>query len=279
MAALTTVTGAALLRPEDVQALVITPLLESAVATRISTVVQTGSTSTRFPIVITDPTTAWVSEGSEITPSDQAVDEIDVIPKKLAGLTIITNELANDSDPAALQVVGAGLVRDLQTRLDAAYFGSSVANGPSGLLSLTGVQHVASGAIDDLDAFAEAISKAETVGVQLTSFVAHPTTVLAIQQLKAGSALNSPLLSSDPSSPTKRSVFGVPLYTSPAIATGIVWGIPSVRAFVVIRSDATLAVDPSAYFSSDRTGVRCTLRVGFGFPHQAGIVKVSNSGS
>jgi hypothetical protein len=34
-----------------------------------------------------------------------------VTPKKLAGLTVITNELAMDSSPAALQVVGDGLVR------------------------------------------------------------------------------------------------------------------------------------------------------------------------
>ena len=76
------------------------------------------------------------------------------------------------------------------------------------------------------------------------------------------------LLGVDPSAPTKRSVYGVPLYSTPAVDTATIWGVPEAKAFVVMRTDASLAVDTSAYFSSDRTGVRCTLRVGFGFPHE-----------
>ena len=44
---------------------------------------------------------------------DPTLDEVNVVPSKLAGLVVISNELANDSSPAALQVVGDGLVRDL----------------------------------------------------------------------------------------------------------------------------------------------------------------------
>ena len=123
------------------------------------------------------------------------------MPKKLAGLTVITNELANDSDPAALQVVGDGLVRDLQTKIDAAFFANTTSNGPSGLGSLTSVQHVASGSIADLDWAAEAISLAETVGVQLSAFVANPATVLDIQTLKVATSYNQPLLGVDAARP------------------------------------------------------------------------------
>ena len=38
------------------------------------------------------------------------------------------------------------------------------------------------------------------------------------------------------------------------------------KVFTVVRLPATLVVDSSAYFSSDRLGIRATLRVGYGFP-------------
>jgi hypothetical protein len=60
---LLTTNGAAILTPDQVQDLVIKPQLSSAVSTRVSTIVQTASHSTRFPIVVTDPTTAWTAEG------------------------------------------------------------------------------------------------------------------------------------------------------------------------------------------------------------------------
>ena len=264
--------GSAILTPEQVQSLVIEPLLNQAVATQVSSIVQTASTSTRFPIVKQDPVTTWVAEGAEITPSDQDLDELDCVPKKLGGLSIVSTELVEDSDPSALEVVGSGLVRDLQLRLDSAFFGSTTANGPNGLSSLTGVTHVASGTITDLDAFAEALSEAEQVGAQISAFVTNPDTLLSLSTLKVQTGNNQPLLGTDPASPTRRSVFGVPLYPSPAVSAGVIWGLPMAKSFVVIRRGANVVVDTSAYFSSDRVGIRCTLRVGFAWPHEAAVV-------
>ena len=62
--------GSSILSPEQVMQLVVQPLLDTAVATRVSTIVQTMSHDARFPIVVTDPTTAFTAEGEEITPSD-----------------------------------------------------------------------------------------------------------------------------------------------------------------------------------------------------------------
>jgi hypothetical protein len=36
-----------------------------------------------------------------------------------------------------------------------------------------------------------------------------------------------------------------------------------------------LAVDKSAYFTSDRTSIRAIMRVGFAFPHAAAVQKIS----
>ena len=110
----TTSGGASILTPEPVGALVIRPLTsELSVAAQVSTVVETSSHDFRVPVVSADPTAAWTAEGAEITASDPTITEVVVTPKKLAGLTVISNELAADSSPAALQVVDDGLVRDL----------------------------------------------------------------------------------------------------------------------------------------------------------------------
>ena len=72
-----------------------------------------------MPRVTADPAAAWTAEGAEIAVTDATLDEIVVTPKKLAGLVVVSNELASDSSPAALGVVGDGLVRDLRRKIDA----------------------------------------------------------------------------------------------------------------------------------------------------------------
>ena len=274
-------TAAGILSAETIQQLVVEPLTRQSVGTQVSTVVSTSSTSTRFPIVVADPTAGWTEEGHEIDVTDPNIDELNVVPKKLAALVVVSNELLLDSDPSALDVVGGGLTRDLQVKLDAAFFGGTVANGPSGLDSLTGVQHVDAGsAFDNLDAFAEALSKLETVDSSPTrSFVAHPDTLLALSELKIGDSWNLPLLGPDASSPTKRSILGVPVYWSPSVDESTVWLLSQAKSFVVVRMPTSLVVDSSAYFSSDRVGIRCTMRVGFGWPHEAAVVKIGVGGS
>jgi len=43
----------------------------------------------------------------------------------------------------------------------------------------------------------------------------------------------------------------------------------------VLRADTTVVADGSAYFSSDRIGVRAVMRVAFGFPHPAAVGKIT----
>jgi hypothetical protein len=45
----------------------------------------------------------------------------------------------------------------------------------------------------------------------------------------------------------------------------------------VVRQDAQVESDRSVFFTSDRVAVRATLRVGFGFPSPAAIVKIATT--
>lgn len=77
-----------------------------------------------------------------------------------------------------------------------------------------------------------------------------------------------------PPSPARRLIEGAPLLISPAVANGVVWGVPADRVTLVIRRDATVRADASVFFTSDRIAVRATMRVGFGFPDPASVQQV-----
>ena len=97
--------------------------------------------------------------------------DLDVkVPAKLAALTIITRELAQDASKEATSVVGQALSNDISAKLDSAFFGSAVQYGPSGIGSVAGVHPVTS-AFEDLDGFAEAQSLIETAGANVTAFI------------------------------------------------------------------------------------------------------------
>lgn len=271
-----------ILTPEEVGQLVVQPLTEDSVAGRVLTVVTMSANSKdyRIPVVTADPSASWVSEGAEIVPSDQTVQETVVSPSKLAGLSIVSSELANDSTPAALNTIGDGLVRDLTRKLDQALFTATTTNGPSGLPSVSGVQTVSAGAsYGNVDAFSDAIYLAAQANATVTSFVTNPATAMALSKVKEQTGSNKPLLQADPTQPGQRQILGVPLITSPYVSTtgNAVWAISGAYSYLVIREDAEVETDTSVYFSSDRVAIRAKLRVGFGFPHPASIVKIATS--
>lgn len=274
---LTTVNSGGILRPEDVGDLIVRPVARASVAFQVSTVVQTASKEYRLPIVAADPSASFVAEGAEIPLTDQSIDELIVEPKKVAGLSVCSRELANDSSPEATQTIGDGLARDIAKKVDAAYFGNTTANGPAGLRALSGVTEIdGTAGLGDLDIFAEALAESENVGGSITSFVASPTVALALAQLKQYSSAGSnlPLLQPDPTQPTRRLIQGVPLVVSPAVGNDVIWAIPQPFSYVVLREDVEVVADSSAFFTSDRIGVRATMRVAWGFPHPASVVKI-----
>ena len=79
-------------------------------------------------------------------------------PKKVAGLTQISNEAASDSNPAVADQIGRGLARSVAKKIDAAFFAKHRDNGPSGLLSLSGINVIDTGTVTltSLDPFHEA---------------------------------------------------------------------------------------------------------------------------
>lgn len=273
---LTTATAGAILTPEEVAELVVTPLGTESVAGRVSTYRPTGQSGYRLPVVLEDPSTEWVDEGEEIPVSEAELDEVAADWKKLAGLTLVTSELIADSNPDAAEVVGAGLVRDLSVKVDQAFFGTRGSNTkrPAGLEDLTVTDIDAGEAWANLDPFNAAIYGAAGYGRAVTSFIASPADALILANLKEGANSNRNLLTPDPTMPGRSVIAGRVLETSPAVTQGTVWAIPSAVAYVVVREDAEVKTDSSAFFTSDRTAVRAKLRADFLFPQPAAIQRI-----
>lgn len=270
--------------PSYIGPLVITPALARSVAAQVSTVVQTGGQVNEFrvPIVSGDPTADWIDENEEITPSDATFDETDSKYRKLAALTRISNELAEDTDPAAQGLIGAGLARDLARKVDNAFFGDPEdtvnTKAPDGLETITSTAIDADG-YANLDPFEEALAEADDLGVTLTSWVTDPTTARVLRKLKESDTSNRDLLGSDPTLPTRRQIKGLPLFVSPYVVQGVTWGIPRDVSMVAMRKSGELVVDRSRYLEFDQTAIRAITRCTFAFPHEAALMRIADSGS
>lgn len=278
MPTMTTVTpGTAGVLPPQYGALITEPVTRLALSVdpAVATLVNTAAVEFHLPIVRADAGAGWIAEGTEITEDLPSLDEIVVRPSKVAGLSVISREVADDSNPSAQKIVGDGLARSIVWQLDQAFFGALAAPAPPGLESVAGVVEVDSAGFVNLDSFAEAQAQVEEAGGTVSSFVAGPATALELAQLKAGTGSNAPLLGVDPTGPGVRRIGGVDLKVSPHVAPGVVWAIDSSAIVTVWRDGVALDVTREAYFSSDRVGIRAVLRVGFGHPLPGRLVKIA----
>ncbi|WP_434619274.1 phage major capsid protein [Arthrobacter sp. A5] len=257
--------------PPEYSALITGPVAALALPfdPALATVVTTGNATFNVPIVKKDAGAAWVVEGGEITPDDPTMDELTITPSKVAGLTIISRELADDSSTDAQKMVGDGLARSIVTQINTAWLGSAPAPAQKGLGSLGVNTTAVTGTLANLDVFAEAISAAEIAGFNLTAFVVHPSDALAIAKLKDTGSSNKALLDNP------RQILGRPLFVSDKATAKTIWGLDAVQTLTVLREDVQLAVSNEAYFSSDRVAIRASLRVGFGFPQPKAAVKIT----
>lgn len=261
--------------------LIVQPVERESLALQLTTVVHTEAGSFRFPRITADPAAAWIAENAEITASEASADEVPVIPKKIAGLSVISNELANDTSPEAAEVIGNGLARDIAKKIDAAFFGTAPENTtlqPGGLEYLgTAVEDIDADPAAGIDAFIDALAAAETLGVALSAFVTDPATAKALAKLTTGTGSNLPLFGVGATNGIERNILGVPLFVSPYVVAGTAWGIPAARIFSVLRSDVSLDIDKSAFFTKDQTTIRAIMRVGFGFVQPEAVIKIKEA--
>jgi HK97 family phage major capsid protein len=237
---------------------------------QLASLVTTSSATFNIPIVDEDAAASWVVEGGEIIPDDPVLSELPVTPAKVAGLTIISRELARDSSPDAVQIVADGLARSIVKQINAAWLGNLAAPAPKGLASLTtSLVITPAGGLVNLDPFAIAVSQAESSGGTITGWVLNPSDALTVATLKEATGSNKTLTG------TPRVVQDRPVFVNASVPQGTVWGVDSTTAMTVLREDLEMAISGDAFFTSDRIAIRSTARIGFGFPHPVVINKIT----
>jgi HK97 family phage major capsid protein len=101
--------------PSDFGTLLNTELQSESVALQMTSVVKTDKVSITFPIWDQDPAVNWLTELGTITATDGNTEGVTVIPRKVGGITRLSNELAEDSSPEVASLAVRGLVNQSAT--------------------------------------------------------------------------------------------------------------------------------------------------------------------
>lgn len=263
------VTTAGAFTPEDFGSLVDLAVKAKSIAARTATLFQTDRDKVTFPKWVSDPSVAWYKELATIAATDGSTSEVSVDIYKTAGLTLISNELKDDSDPAVADLVGSGLANQIARAVDAAYLGNTATSTPSGLLSAAYTNVDTGTEITNLDPFIQARYASVAAGSELSSWIVSPATAELLSKLKIQSGSNQSLIQFVADGIT---VAGLPVVVSDQVdgATKF-WGVP--RSHVVLVARKGTAVEQFPAVDKDGTYVRAVARYGIGYLNPAGVVR------
>lgn len=244
------------------------------------------------PRLIADVAANWTAEAAEITPSDPNMDQITATPRKLAGLSYLSNELVDDSVPEILNMVGDSMARSLASKLDLGFLsGSGTAPEIRGLRNQSGISTVSMGdngaALADLDPIADALGQLDGANAgEQRAIVMHPRNWTALSKIKETTGSTKPVLVADtnPTGGMRRSIYGVPVWVTSQLAVNETQGTASnansiyvydaAQVVAVIRNDISIETDTSVKFSSDQTAVRGIIRADLVLPNPSAVVRI-----
>ena len=255
--------------PQDFGEMLNLVVAAKSVAAQASTLFPTDKQKVGFPLFTANPSVGWYNELDEITPADGSTNEVVITPSKTAGLTLLSNELADDSDPAIADQIGAALADQIAKAIDVAYFADTTTKSYSGL------QHKAYTTVDvasitSQDPFVSARFAAEAHGAKLTHWLMSPTVAETLSKIKVATGSNQPLLQFVEDGIT---VAGLPVLTSVDVdATTLAWGVDKSQQRLVVRKGTTVERFDSV--TNDGQWVRAISRVGWDTLNPAGIVRI-----
>ena len=168
----------------------------------------------------------WVSEGSSITASDQAVGEINLRPHAAAAMTKLSNRLlmltAKGGNRSAEKITKEDLAATLALLIDlAALRGDGTGEQPIGIANTSGVGTKSLNAnptIDHLLDMKGVVAAASALKGKL-GYAMHPQTWTKLEKLKDGSGRH--YLLADPARPTFGTLNGFPAAQTTQIPTNL----------------------------------------------------------
>jgi HK97 family phage major capsid protein len=255
--------------PEDFGGLVNLAVQAKSIAAKSATVFGTDKVKVNFPLWTADPAVAFYNELDVIAKTDGSTDEVECIPSKTAGLTLLSNEIKDDSDPAIADIVGAALSNQIARAIDAAYFANTTAKGPNGLLSIAYTPVDTGASLTNLDPFISARYAAVAHGSELTNWIVRPAVAEALSKLKVASGSNQSLLQHVEDGIV---VAGLPVLVSDQVDPNtLFWGVPKAHVVFVQRKGTTVERFPAV--DQDGTFIRAISRLGLAFLNPDGVVR------
>jgi len=273
MTFLTTTASNSGILPSEHAELITKPLTEQALAFNpaLATTLTSEFHDIILPSIEKDVAAEWVREGEEISLDSPTMSETTLAFHKVAGLTAVSTEMAEDSQPQAAAIVGQSIARSLINKVNTAFLGDLAAPAPKGLESITEnnvVAHSGRTTIENLDPFASAISLSISGGHQITGWIMNPMDALTIATLKESEGSNKRLTDSI------STIEELPVFQHPAVPKGTAWGLDASGVYTGLRQDVTIVTGDQAYFTSDRLAIRATARIGFAFPDPRAVTRI-----
>lgn len=225
---------------------------------------------------------AWTAELAEKPAFDMTFGQQTVSIYTLAALAVVSNQLLADSKPGIDGLIAGDLAYRLAKAEEIALINGSGTGQPTGILNQSGVGSVtytdaSPTVLELLDKIVEAIGQVEQEFFGFPShIVLHPRTWAWIQKDRTdnvytiGSGANSGGRVPSDALPS-RSLFGVPVVTTPNVPTNLGAGTNESRvivgdfsqALILDRQGITIDDSSHVYFTSNKTVFRGEERMGF----------------
>lgn len=235
-------------------------------------VISGDSQTARIAYVSDDADADYYKEGDKIEAKAPEVSELVVPTKKIAIVTVASNEsYSNEGVP---NLLSKSLQNSIVKKADKAFLSEAApASGTVGTTGLANLTGLADGGTvsDSLDPFIDAIATCSKNGGTPSTIVMGFDSWAYLLKLKDKNG--RAFIGADVANSATPVLFGLPVVLSGQAATGTALVLDTTQ-ILCSHGNIELAVSEDAFFSNDATGVRVTFRFGFGVTRPNRIVKL-----
>jgi HK97 family phage prohead protease len=236
-----------------------------------------------WPRITSDVAPDWYAEEEEIAAGDPGLGTLSAVPHKLAHRVEFSNEVLDDSEPDAADVVSSHLATMLALKLDySMLYGNPTANADSirGLRYVSGIQAISMGtngaALTDYSVFIRAAGLLRAANVP-GPYVAvlNPRTATELELLKEATGNNNQIERPEGVPPFFQTT-QVPVDETKGTATNATSAFVFApgQLLLVRRQSATIELDRSRLFHKDMSEMRGKARADLLAPNPVAVVRV-----
>jgi len=210
--------------PPEIMQQVIDVLTAKAVVRKLNPTVISGISGNALyiPRVTGGATAYWIGEGEEKTESALTFGMIQMVLKKCVAFVALTNELIEDSTPAADKIVRDHLGKALAVAEDEALISGTGGASPLGLLNIPGIQTMDLTADITYDDLVDAQTTLEENNASYTGWLTHPRGKAELRKLKDNQ--DRPLWVQSLSTKEPDSLLGLPIFYSTLVPADLTVG-------------------------------------------------------